>query len=134
MNPKVKALMDAYAAAFDQLDADKQAELFSESFISAGPKGTITQSREEFRQSAVKAGDFYRKAGKTSASILSLDEHVISPDYSLVKVHWGVSFKKNGDKPVEFDVSYLVQLTGPEPKILAFITHQDEDSAMQELA
>jgi len=51
----------------------------------------------------------------------------------MVKVHWGVTFQKTGDKLIEFDVSYLVQKTGKEPKIILFIAHQDEQKAMQEL-
>ena len=57
----------------------------------------------------------------------------VSDNYSLVKVHWGAKFKKTGDKLIEFDVSYLVQKTGHEPKIILFIAHQDEEKAMEEL-
>jgi hypothetical protein len=51
----------------------------------------------------------------------------------MVKVHWGVTFLKTGDRMIEFDVSYLVQKTGPEPEILLFIAHQDEEEAMRKL-
>ena len=34
---------------------------------------------------------------------------------------------------IEFDVSYLLQKIGPEPKILLFIAHEDEEKAMKEL-
>ena len=34
----------------------------------------------------------------------------------------------------EFDVSYLVQFTDDEPKIILFISHQGEDEAMKEVA
>jgi len=71
--------------------------------------------------------------GQKSAKILTLDEQPITEQYSMVKVHWGVTFQKTGDKLIEFDVSYLVQKTGKEPKIILFITHQDEQKAMQEL-
>ena len=77
--------------------------------------------------------EFYKTIGQTSARILSADETPISNEYSMVKVHWGVTFNKLGDKLVEFDVSYLVQKTGTEPKILMFIAHQDEEKAMKEL-
>jgi len=71
--------------------------------------------------------------GQKSAKILTLDEQPITEQYSMVKVHWGVTFQKTGDKLIEFDVSYLVQKTGKEPKIILFIAHQDEQKAMQEL-
>jgi hypothetical protein len=62
-----------------------------------------------------------------------MDETPISNEYSMVLVHWGVTFRKTGDRRIEFDVSYLVQHTGGDPKIILFITHQDEQQAMQEL-
>jgi len=56
-----------------------------------------------------------------------LQEIPISGEYSLVKVHWGVTFHKTGDTMIEFDVSYLVQ------KIILFIAYADEEKAMREL-
>ena len=57
----------------------------------------------------------------------------ISDHYSLAKVHWGAKFCKTGAKLIEFDVSYIVDKTGPEPKIIMFVAHQDEQEAMKNL-
>ena len=63
-----------------------------------------------------------------------MKETPISDAYSFVTVHWGATFKKTGDKPIEFDVTYVLQKTDPQkPKIIMFITHQDEEEAMKEL-
>ncbi len=62
-----------------------------------------------------------------------MDETQINNEYSMVKVHWGVTFKKTGNKLIEFDVTYFIQETGTEPKIIMFIAHQDEERAMKEL-
>jgi hypothetical protein len=51
----------------------------------------------------------------------------------MIKIHWGVTFRKTASKMIEFDVSYLVQDIGDAPKILLFIAHQDEQKAMQEV-
>ncbi len=51
----------------------------------------------------------------------------------MVKVHWGATFKKTGDKLVEFDVTYFIQNPDTNPKIIMFIAHQDEEKAMKEL-
>jgi hypothetical protein len=133
VSPSVKRLFSEYEKAFSALDLQRSAEFFADSFISAGPKGTITQSKAEFLKEANKAIAFYRSIGQKSAKIISLDEVPITEQYSMVKAHWGVTFEKTGDKPIEFDVSYLVQKTGKEPKIILFIAHQDEQKAMQEL-
>lgn len=62
-----------------------------------------------------------------------MDETAISNEYSMVRVHWGVTFKKTGNRLIEFDITYFIQKTGPEPKIIMFIAHQDEEAAMREL-
>ena len=133
MDAKLQKMFEEFEKAFASLDIEKNAEFFADTFISAGPRGTIAQSKSEFLKLANQAAEFYRSVGQTSAKIVSIDEITISKEYSLVKVHWGVTFKKTGDKLIEFDVSYLVQNVGSEPKIILFIAHQDEQKAMLEL-
>ena len=133
MNKSIEALFVEYEKAFAALDIRKSAGFFADTFISAGPRGAIAQSKAEFLTLADQAADFYRKVGQTSAKIISADETPISDEYSMIKVHWGVTFKKTGDRLVEFDVSYFVHKAIPEPKIMMFIAHEDEQQAMQEL-
>ena len=132
-DPTIKKLFEEYEKAFSELDIEKQAGFFSDTFISAGPRGAIAQSKSEFLKLADQAAEFYRKVGQTSAKILSAEETTISNEYSMVKTHWGVTFGKTGDKLIEFDVTYFVQKSDPEPRIIMFIAHQDEQKAMQEL-
>ena len=82
---------------------------------------------------ADNATAFYRSVGQTSARILRIEEVPISNEYSMVKTHWGVTFRKTGDRLIGFDVTYFVMKTGPEPRIIMFIAHQDEQKAMDEL-
>ncbi|MCX9082288.1 MAG: hypothetical protein OIN83_08825 [Candidatus Methanoperedens sp.] len=133
MTDAVKRLFVEYEKAFNAIDAEKQVQFFAEHFISAGPKGSIAQGRDEFAKMATKAAEFFRRVGQTSAKILSIDEIPISNEYSMVRVHWGVTFKKSGNRLIEFDVTYFIQKTGPELKIIMFISHQDEEKAMKEL-
>lgn len=129
----VRKLFAEYEKAFAALDISRTAGFFADTFISAGPRGAIAHSKAEFLKLAHQAADFYRSVGQTSARMLSSDETTISNEYSMVKVHWGVTFKKTGDRLIEFDVTYFVQKTGNEPKIIMFIAHQDEQKAMEEL-
>jgi len=129
----IKGLFAEYEKAFAALDIEKSAGFFADMFISAGPRGAIAQSKAEFLKLAHQAAEFYKAVGQTSAKILSQEETAISNEYSLVKVHWGVAFRKTGTRMIEFDVSYLVQKIGPEPKIILFIAHEDEEQAMKEL-
>lgn len=129
----IKRMFMEYEQAFRELDIEKGARFFADTFLSAGPRGTITQSKAEYLQKASLAADFYRQVGQTSARIITADETPISANYSWVKVLWGVTFRKTGNKLVEFDVSYFIQNTGDEPRIIMFIAHQDEEQAMKEL-
>ena len=131
---QIDEFFSEYETAFSALDMEKSASLFADSFISAGPKGTIAQSKADLIAKANEAAEFYRKAGQTSARIISKQESPITDQYTMVTVHWGVTFKKTGDEITEFDVTYIIQETGAEPKIILFITHQDEEEAMKKLA
>ena len=133
MDESVKKLFAEYEKAFAELDFNKSAEFFADTFISAGPRGVIAQSKAEFLKLAHQATAFYKSLDQTSARILSADETPISNEYSMVKVHCGVTFRKTKDRLIEFDVTYFVQKIGTEPKIIMFIAHQDEQKAMQEL-
>lgn len=133
MTEATKKLFEEYERAFNALDVEKQVPFFAEHFISAGPRGSIAQSRDEFAKLAHQAVEYYRSVGQTSARILSMDETVISKEYSMVKVHWGATFKKTGEKVVEFDVTYFIQNPDTNPKIIMFIAHQDEEQAMKDI-
>src|SRR3989304_775416 len=122
----VKKLFSEYEKAFNALEVEKQVPLFAEHFISAGPRGSIALGRDEFARMASKAPQIYKSGRQTSAKILMMDETAISREYSMVKMQWGVTFEKTGNKMIKFDVTYFIQKTDPEPKIIMFIAHQDE--------
>ena len=118
MASAIKKLFLDYERAFNALDVEKQVPLFAEHFISAGPRGSIALGKDEFARMASKATQFYKSLGQTSAKILTMDETAISGEYSMVKVHWGVTFKETGNNLIESDISYFIQKTGHKPKIL----------------
>jgi hypothetical protein len=133
MDKRIEKLFAEYGMAFSALDLQNTAKLYADNFIAAGPKGVISQSRKEFDANAEKAAEYYRKVGQKSAEALSMTETWFGDKYVMVTIHWGAHFEKL-DKPYEFDVSYLVQLTDNTPKIILFISHDDEDEAMKEVA
>src|SRR6266487_4069104 len=132
-NTQIEKLFIEYERAFNDLDVKKSAEFFADTFISAGPKGTIAQNKKDFLKKADQASAFYRSVGQTSARIISKNIITISDQYTMVTVHWGVTFRKTGDKLIEFDVSYIVYQPEDEPSIILFIAHQDEQEAMKKL-
>jgi len=132
MDQRIQKLFADYGKSFSALALQNTAQLYADNFIAAGPKGIISQTRSEFIKNAETAADFYRSVGQERAEAKSMKETWFSDNYVMVTVHWAVSFKTL-DKPAEFDVSYLVQLTGDEPKIILFISHEDEQETMKSL-
>ena len=131
---QLDTLFKEYEAAFDKLDVKTISGYCAESFISAGPKGSITQSRKDYEKKAEQATKFYKSIGRNSAKIISKRVMPICNDYSMVVVRWGITFDKTGNKLIEFDTSYIIQEIGSEPKIILLISHEDEEEAMKKLA
>jgi hypothetical protein len=130
---KLEKLFNEYESAFSKLDILRNVQFFADAFISAGPKGTIAQNKNDFMQKAEQASAFYKSIGQTSAKILSKKLLPISNEYTMATLHWGVTFQKTGNELIEFDVTYIVQETEDEPKIILFIAHEDEEEAMKKL-
>ncbi len=130
---KLEKLFSDYEKSFSRLDIKAIAKDYTDTFISAGPKGTIAQNKKEFEKKAEEASAFYKSIGQNSAQIISKKIIPISNEYCMVTVHWGVTFEKTGDKLIEFNVSYIVQDINDETKIILFISHEDEEEAMKKL-
>ena len=130
---QLDTLFKEYETAFDKLDVKTISGYCADSFISAGPKGSITQNRKDYEKKAEQATKFYKSVGRNSAKIISKRVMPICNDYSMVVVRWGVTFDKTGNKLIEFDTSYIIQETGSEPKIILLISHEDEEVAMKKL-
>ena len=131
---QLDTLFKEYETAFDKLDVKTISGYCADSFISAGPKGSITQSRKDYEKKAEQATKFYKSIGRNSAKIISKRVMPICNDYSMVVVRWGLTFDRTGNKVIEFDTSYIIQEIGDEPKIILLISHEDEEEAMKKLA
>ena len=130
---QLDTLFKEYETAFDKLDVKTISGYCADSVISAGPKGSIAQSRKDYEKKAEQTSKFYKSVGRNSARIISKRVMPICNDYSMVVVRWGVTFDKTGNKLIEFDVSYIIQETGSDPKIILLISHEDEETAMTKL-
>ena len=130
---QLDTLFKEYETAFDKLDVKTISGYCADSFISAGPKGSITQSRKDYEKKAEQATKFYKSVGRKSAKIISKRVMPICNDYSMVVVRWGITFDKTGNKLIEFDTSYIIQEIGNEPKIILLISHEDEETTIKKL-
>jgi len=130
---QLDTLFKEYETAFDKLDVKTISGYCADSLISAGPKGSIAQSRKDYEEKTEQTNKFYKSVGRNSARIISKRVMPICNDYSMVVVRWGITFDKTGNKLIEFDKSYIIQETGSEPKIILLISHEDEEAEMRKL-
>ena len=126
-------LFKEYETAFDKLDVKTISGYCADSFIYAGPKGSIAQNRKDYEKKAEQTNKYYKSVGRNSARIISKRVMPICNDYSMVVVRWGITFDKTGNRLIEFDMSYIIQETGNDPRIILLISHEDEEAAMKKL-
>ena len=130
---QLDTLFKQYEMAFNKLDLKTISGYYADAFMSAGPKGVISQNKTEFENRAEEAADFYRSVGHKSGRIVSKRIMPICDKYSMVVIRWGVTFEKTGSKIIEFDISYIVYERDDDSQIILFITHEDEKEAMKKL-
>lgn len=132
MDTRIATLFEDYGKSFDAPALRRVAQLYAEQFIAAGPTGSVVQTREAFISGADEAAAHFRSVGQQSAAILDARETWYGERHVMVTIHWGARFKSLVE-PVEFDVSYLVQLTDEAASIIAFISHEDEQELLEKL-
>lgn len=130
---QIDSLFNQYENAFEKLDLKAISGYCADSFMSAGPKGSITQSRREYENGADETIDFYKSVGRSSARILSKRVMPICNEYSMVVVRWGMTFEKTGARVIEFDKSYIIQEIDSDPRIILLISHEDEEATIRKL-
>ena len=130
---QIDKLFHQYETAFDQMDLKTISGYCADSFISAGPTGSITQSRKEYEGKTDETVEFYKSVGRNSARIVSKRVIPICKEYSMVVVRWGMTFEKTGARLIEFDKSYIIQEIDIDPRIILLISHDDEKVTMKKL-
>lgn len=137
----MKTFFSDYADRFnralsDPSDADVEATAgaFTECFIKASPNGVACGRNDvEFLAQIPKGYAFYKSIGTNSMNIVSIAATRFDDYHSHVRVHWRALYaKKDGtEESIEFDVIYLVQMRGEEPRIFGYITG-DEQKVLRE--
>lgn len=129
----VEQLFRQYEQLAQQKDFAAQAKLFSHDLIGATPLEVQHHSNNVLSRWIYDRGmaKFYSEAGLRSVKIVSMEETLISANYSSVKVRWAATFEKTGDTPIEYDITYIVRDTGKGLEIVMFIAHEDEMTTLR---
>lgn len=118
-----------------EVDVEATAAAFADCFIEANPHGVVCGKNDQhFREAIPKGLEFYRSLGTRSMTITSLIPSALDGGHAMAKVHWRAEYGKEDGTgtSIDFDVIYLLQTAGEEPRIFGYITG-DEQKAYEEM-
>ncbi|MBZ4191898.1 hypothetical protein [Niabella beijingensis] len=123
----LRAFFENYAAANDKNDLSLLTTMYAADFIAAGPEGhAVFKNDESFLEWLQQLQQQQLRSGLQQLRILRFAEARISDSYSQVSITWGAVFEKTGEEPVPFDITYYVHLSREGPRIIMYISHEDE--------
>lgn len=123
-----------YENVYNRQQFKEQATMFAKFLVAAGPQGAACHKNNFFTRMLYAWGlrKWYKKTGLESMKIIAMEQKPISNDYCLIKIHWGAMFEKTMEKLIQFDVSYVVRITG-KMEIVMYIAHEDERKSLKAL-
>ena len=139
MEASVRKLFERYdrvfnAALHGDVDMDDVAALYAADFIAASPAGVMTgKNDEQLKQVMAQGYARYRAIGTKEMRIRGLRISPMDEHHCVAHVAWRATYVRN-DKPdvtIDFDVHYLVQQLGAEPKVFGWVSG-DEQAALKE--
>jgi hypothetical protein len=130
---KIKLFFEGVEKASNTLDLELIDAQFADQFIFADPNGTRVVEKQKFLPFLPKRQEFFKSIGHQSTRILSLDETRLDDQYTMVKAHFLMQFRKSSGQIVEakVDSTYFLFMKGNSPKIVMHMEHEDLNDAMQ---
>jgi hypothetical protein len=115
-------------------DPQAIAACYTESFIAAGPKGSMSfKNDKKFIKWLKQVKEFNAKTGMQDLKVIKVKSTAIGNFCTSATVTWAAVFEKRKAEPVKFDITYF--LYHPEdtsPKIMMYISHEDQEEVMKE--
>jgi hypothetical protein len=139
METSVRKLFERYERVFNAAlhgdgDMDDVAALYASDFIAASPAGVMTgKNDEQLKQVMAQGYARYRAIGTKEMRIRGLRISPMDEHHCVAHVAWRATYVRN-DKPdvtIDFDVHYLVQQIGAEPKVFGWVSG-DEQAVLKE--
>src|SRR5690606_22992748 len=98
MTDPVEAMIRAHEANFSrglagEDVAEAEAALFTDSFLSASPRGVVTGKNDEALKTQIGLGfEHYRRTGAKRMTVRSIDITPIDDMHSMARVGWGAVY------------------------------------------
>ena len=130
---KLNLFFEGIEKAGNSLDLELINSQFADQFLFADPYGTRVIEKQKFLTALPKRLEFFKSLGHQSTKILALDETQLDDQYTMVKAHFLIQFRKPSGEIIEarVDSTYFLFMKGGSPKIIMHMEHEDLKEAMQ---
>lgn len=134
METDVRKLFERYeiiarASLHGHVEMDDVAALYASEFIAATPAGVRTGKNDEQLKQVMAAGyAHYRAIGTKEMRIRGLRISPMDEHHCVAHVAWRATYvrENQSDVVVDFDVHYLVQQLGAEPKVFGWVSGDEQ--------
>lgn len=129
MPHNIPAFFESYANLYNRALAGENVfgeieNRFSPRFIAAGPDGVSTGKQgPAFRRMLAKGYAFYRSIGTRKMTARRVEASSIDANHCLAKVFYRAEYTKpdGSDLKLDFDVTYMLDVSTTKPKIFGFV-------------
>ena len=131
----VRDFFEAYARATASLDPGFLEAAYADSFMFAGPAGTLTIKRDDFLKVVPKRRALFDAAGWKATELGAVEETVLDDHYVQVKAQWQFRFEKEAGAPVvePAAATYILRRDASGLRIVFQLDHQDLTTRLQQL-
>jgi hypothetical protein len=132
--PEIERLFREYAEAALGTAAERTAAFYAPGFIAAGPTGSAVFANDErFLDWIGGVYDFNRQTSMEAMEVIAVSERLLSERHTIATVTWGARFRKTGSTLARFEITYLLERAAEGWKILAYVSHTDQEEEMRRL-
>ena len=121
---QVQAFFDTFTAASDQLDTDRLAELFAETFLAADPAGVQPVPRQAFLAALPRRAELFGAAGITRVVLVDLHHHALDDTYVLARTDWRAE-RAGASTPVRLSSTFILRREEDRLQVVFYLNHQD---------
>jgi hypothetical protein len=135
MEAQVRKLFERYEQLFRKslagdADMDEVTSVYASAFIAASPAGvTVGKNDDQLKKVMEQGYTHYRAIGTKEMRIRDVRISPIDEHHCVAHVAWTSIYarKDRGDVTIDFDVHYLVQKLGGEPKIFGWVSGDEQE-------
>ena len=129
LDGQVEAFFDTFAAASDQLDVDRLAELFAETFLAADPAGVQPVPRQAFLHALPRRAELFAAAGIARVVLTNVQHHALDDTYVLARTDWRGE-RTEASTPVRLSSTFILRRDADRLRVVFYLNHQDLAQAL----